>query len=202
LKPPPERSYAKCSAAAWCNCSGQPICYWEQLAIVSSVIPLTVAPGGNCDNRRMPLKTRGYAQRIDIEAPVPKVWNALCGPTTLPLWLGSDARMRPQAGGSWSATIAPGIERHAMIDVFDPPRRLRLIYLTPDNLASFDGAVADDILLEEEGDTTIVRLLCSGMPDMPEWTAHFSRVRAATERALTRLKMVVEMPARELLVAR
>lgn len=143
----------------------------------------------------MPLKTRGFAQRIDIEVPAPKVWAVLCGPGTAPLWLGEDARIRPQRGGSWSATIAPGLERHAMIDVFDPPRRLRLIYLPPDGLSVFDGAVADDVLLEDEGERTIVRLLCSGIPDLPEWNSHYVRVRSATERMLARLKMLVETRA-------
>lgn len=141
----------------------------------------------------MPLKTRGFAQRIDIEAPVTRVWQALCDPAVLPLWLADDARIRPQQGGSWSATIAPGLERHAMVDVFDPPRRLRLIYLPPDELTAFDGAVADDVLLDAEGDRTIVRLLCSGVPDLPEWNTHYLRVRAASERALARLKALVEL---------
>jgi hypothetical protein len=79
-----------------------------------------------------------------------------------------------------------------MIDVFDPPRRLRLIYLPPDDLSAFDGAVADDILLEDNGGRAIVRLLCSGMPDLPEWNAHYVRVRMASERALARLKALVE----------
>jgi uncharacterized protein YndB with AHSA1/START domain len=140
----------------------------------------------------MPLKTRGFAQRIDIDSPVAKVWVALCSPSVVPLWLGEDARIRPQQGGSWSATIAPGLARHAMIDVFDPPRRLRLIYLPPDDLSAFDGAVADDILLEAEGQRTIVRLLCSGVPDLPEWATYFVRVRAASERALARLKTMLE----------
>jgi uncharacterized protein YndB with AHSA1/START domain len=140
----------------------------------------------------MPLKTRGFAQRIDIGSPVTKVWGALCGPMLVPLWLGEDARVRPQQGGSWSATIAPGLERHAMIDVFDPPRRLRLIYLPPEDLSTFDGAVSDDILLEAEGQRTIVRLLCSGVPDLPEWNAHYLRVRAASERTLARLKTLLD----------
>lgn len=140
----------------------------------------------------MPLKTRGFAQRIDIEAPATRVWTTLCGPLQVPLWLGQDARVRPQRGGNWSGTLAPGLTRHAMIDVFDPPRRLRLIYLPPDDLSTFDGAVADDILLEDDGGRTIVRLLCSGMPDLPEWNAYFVRVRAASERALARLKGAVE----------
>jgi uncharacterized protein YndB with AHSA1/START domain len=141
----------------------------------------------------MPLKTRGFAQRIDIEASVQKVWHAISAPAQLPLWLGDDARVRPQAGGSWSATIGPGLTRHAMIDVFDPPRRLRLIYLPPEDLSAFDGAVADDLLLEADGArATIVRLLCSGVPDLPEWNMHYVRVRTASERALARLKALVE----------
>ncbi len=139
----------------------------------------------------MPLKTRGFALRMDVDAPVPQTWNALCGPA-VSRWLGEDARLRPQRGGSWSATIAPGLTRHAMIDVFDPPRRLRLIYLPPDELTVFDGAVADDILLEGEDDRTIVRLLCSGVPDLPEWNAYYGRVRQANERALARLKALLE----------
>jgi uncharacterized protein YndB with AHSA1/START domain len=123
---------------------------------------------------------------------VTRVWNVLCSPTLLAKWLAQDARIRPQQGGSWSGTIAPGLERHAMIDVFDPPRRLRLIYLPPDELSVFDGAVADDLLLEADNGRTIVRLLCSGVPDLPEWNAHYMRLRTASERALSRLKMVVE----------
>lgn len=121
-----------------------------------------------------------------------QVWTALSGPGLVPLWLGSDARVLPRQGGRWSATVAPGLARDAMIDVFEPPRRLRLIYLPPADLPGFDGAVVDDILLDSEGNQTIVRLLCSGMPDLPEWTPVFSKVRATAERALSRLKLVVE----------
>lgn len=144
----------------------------------------------------MPLKTRGFAHRIDIAAPPARVWTILCGPVMLPLWLGNDARIRPQQGGSWSATVAPGLAREAMIDVFDPPRRLRLIYLSPPELPAFDGAVVDDILLDGENGQTIVRLLCSGVPDLPEWNVHFSKVRAATERSLARMKVLTEQRER------
>ena len=144
-----------------------------------------------CSFDLMSLKTRGYALRMDVEAPLAQTWNALCGPAVT-RWLGEDARLRPQRGGSWSATIAPGLTRHAMIDVFDPPRRLRLIYLPPDELSVFDGAVADDILLEADADHTIVRLLCSGIPDQPAWNGYYARVRQANERALARLKVLLE----------
>jgi uncharacterized protein YndB with AHSA1/START domain len=142
------------------------------------------------------MKTRGYAHRIDIAATPPRVWTALCGPSVMPLWMGTDARIKPQQGGSWSGTLGPGLSREAMIDVFEPPRRLRLIYLPPPELPAWDGAVVDDVLLEGEGDHTIVRLLCSGVPDMPEWTAHYMKLRGAAERALSRLKVLVEQRER------
>ncbi len=144
----------------------------------------------------MALKTRGYAHRIDIAAQPHRVWTVMCGPSLLPLWMGLDAKIKPQQGGHWSGTPAPGFVREAMIDVFEPPRRLRLIYLLPPEMAEYDGAVVDDFLLDGEGDSTIVRLLCSGVPDGVAWNAHFSKARAATERALARLKVLVEQRER------
>jgi uncharacterized protein YndB with AHSA1/START domain len=144
----------------------------------------------------MALKTRGYAHRIDIAAQPHRVWTIMCGPALLPLWMGGDAKIKPQQGGHLSATVAPGYVREAMIDVFEPPRRLRLIYLLPPDMAEFDGAVVDDFLLDGEGDGTIVRLLCSGVPDGVEWNVHFSRARVAAERALGRLKVLVEQRER------
>lgn len=144
----------------------------------------------------MPLKTRGFAQRIDIAAPQARVWSALCGPSLLPLWLGGDARIRPQQGGIWLATVAPGLVREAMIDVFDAPRRLRLIYQPPADLEPFDGAVVDDFLLDTENGRTVIRLLCSGVPELPEWNTHFIKLRAGAERSLSRLKVLAEQRER------
>jgi uncharacterized protein YndB with AHSA1/START domain len=124
------------------------------------------------------------------------VWAVLCGPTLLPLWAGAGARIKPQKGGHWSVVPAPGLEREAIIDVFDPPRRLRLIYLTPPDLPVFDGAVVEDVLLDTEGTGTVVRLLASGVPDLPAWTPHYSKVRMNAERALARLKVLCEQRER------
>lgn len=148
------------------------------------------------------MKTRGFAHRIDITVSPPKVWTVMCGPTLLPLWIGTDARIRPQKGGHWSATVAPGMLREAMIDIFDPPRRLRLIYLAPPELPPFDGAVVEDLLLDAEGQGTILRLLCSGVPDQIEWTPYYGRVRMLAERALARLKVLCEQRERMAQVSR
>jgi uncharacterized protein YndB with AHSA1/START domain len=134
---------------------------------------------------------------MDINAGVNGVWSALTDVNLLKRWLSPDARIAPRAGGSFFAMPAPGLARDAMIDVFDPPRRLRLLYLPPPDMPSFDGVISDDFLLDSAGAGTIVRVLGSGMPDLPEWDQHYRQVRAASERALTRLRVLVELLARK-----
>jgi len=138
------------------------------------------------------LKTRGYAHRVDIRAAAATVWSALTEEVHLVRWMNPDAKIRARAGGSFYAMPAPGLARDALIDVFDVPRRLRLIYLPPADLEAFDGAVVDDILLEQAGDITIVRVLGSGIPDLDEWDDYYRRVRMAQERSLPRLKVMAE----------
>jgi uncharacterized protein YndB with AHSA1/START domain len=140
----------------------------------------------------MSVRTRGYAHRVDIVAPPSRVWIALIEPALLARWHGPNATVKPKAGGRFQATLDPGIEREALIDIFEPNHRLRLVFMTPPHLPAFDGAVVDDFLLEPDGPNTIVRLLGSGIPEGKLWDAHYMKLRAQTERALARLKLLME----------
>jgi uncharacterized protein YndB with AHSA1/START domain len=142
------------------------------------------------------LKTRGYAHRADVDAEPELVWAAMTRPDLLAKWMAPDAKIAPQVGGRFASSLAPGLVRAALIDVFEAPRRLRLIYQTPKELPAFDGAVVDDFLLDVEAGHTIVRLLCSGIPETVEWEGHYRQLRSASERALMRLKVLAERPKR------
>jgi uncharacterized protein YndB with AHSA1/START domain len=144
----------------------------------------------------MATRTRGYALRADIDAPPSRVWTALTEPVLLTRWLGVEVRIQARKGGHYSATLTNGLVREATIDIFEPPRRLRLMYLPPPDLPALDAVVIDDYLIGREDDSTVVRLLCSGVPEDAEWSAHFSQAKTATERALLRLRILVERQGR------
>ncbi len=144
------------------------------------------------DESNMAATTRGYAHRIDILAPASRVWAALLEPALLARWYGPHAHVRPGAGGSLDVTLAPDIERQAHIDVFEPAHRLRLIYLPTAGMPAGEGALVDDYLIHAEGDVTVVRLLGSGIPADKAWDAYYARLRGQTERALARLKVLME----------
>jgi uncharacterized protein YndB with AHSA1/START domain len=140
----------------------------------------------------MPEKTRGYAHRVDIEADCERVWRALTEVRCLARWCAPDAAVKPRPGGSFRAKVDRVSELEAMIDVFEPGRRLRLIHMPARGAPRVESAIVDDLLLEAASRCTVVRILGSGFPEGGPWDAYYLRLRAGWERALARLKVYLE----------
>ena len=140
-------------------------------------------------------RTRGYAHRIDVNAPVELVWRALIEPALLASWCGPGPRVTARSGGGYFVRLNDDLEREAHIDVFDPGRRLRLIYMTPRGLPASDAVTVDDFILDNEHGVAVLRLLGSGFPQEESWDAFYIRLRAAWALGLARLKVCVEQIA-------
>ena len=137
-------------------------------------------------------KERGYAHRVDIQADALSVWYALTDGEQLRRWCSPAADIRPKQGGLFRASVDRVTEFEAHIDVFEPGRRLRLIYLPNGELPPASSVITDDFILEPVKGGTIVRLLGSGVPATLEWDTHYKRLRTGWQQALTRLKVLVE----------
>lgn len=145
----------------------------------------------------MPDKLRGYAHRVDIACDPQKVWKALVEVENLRRWCSPKAEIRPKASGLFRASVDRVIELEAHIDVFEPARRLRLIYLPSKELPPSDDPLVDDFILDPMPPGTIVRLLGSGIPATVDWDAQYKRLRMGWQAAMTRLKVLVERQMRE-----
>jgi uncharacterized protein YndB with AHSA1/START domain len=141
-------------------------------------------------------KERGYAHRVDILADAREVWRALTENQQLTQWCSPDADIRARAGGSFRASVDRVTEFEARIDLFEPQRRLRLIYLPARELPRADSVMIDDFILEQVQGGTIVRLLGSGVPATLEWDTQYRRLRMSWQAAMTRLKVFVEKQSR------
>jgi len=140
-------------------------------------------------------RTRGYAHRIDVRASAAMVWRSLTDPAQMALWYGPKARVTPRAGGSYVACFDKNLEREAHIDVFEPGRRLRLIYMTPRDLPPSEAVMIDDFILDTDQDMSVLRLMGSGFPQEEAWDPYYQRVRTAWAQALARLKVLTEKQA-------
>ena len=87
-------------------------------------------------------KERGYAHRVDILADAEAVWLALTENQQLARGAPRARRSARAPGGSFRASVDRVTELEAHIDVFEPGRRLRLIYLPAPRAAA--GPTGDD----------------------------------------------------------
>ncbi|HVN43714.1 MAG TPA: SRPBCC domain-containing protein [Steroidobacteraceae bacterium] len=141
-------------------------------------------------------RERGYAHRVDVLADASEVWRALTDPTQLPRWCSPQAVIQPRQGGLFRASVDRVSEFEARIDVFDPGRRLRLLYLPSSALPPAATVMVDDFILDRAPGGTIVRLLGSGVSGAPEWDTQYWRLRTSWQQALARLKVFVEKQLR------
>src|SRR5471032_1509229 len=151
----------------------------------------------------MAQQTRGYAHRVDLGVDIAEVWKSLVEPARLARWYAPQARVDAREGGSFWMRVDTDLTREAHIDVYQPTRRLRLIYMPLTGQPSEDTVIVDDFLLhsdaataEKGGSLTILRLLGSGIPEGKQWDPLYLKLRNGWERALLRLKASLE-PASE-----
>ena len=141
-------------------------------------------------------RARGYAHRVDIAADADQVWRALTEPEHLAKWCSPGAQIRGQKGGLFRASVDRVTELEAHIDIFEPSRRLRLIYLPTQSLPPTDDPIVDDFILDTKEPGTILRLLGSGIPATEEWNRQYQRLRLGWQQAMTRLKVFTEKQLR------
>jgi uncharacterized protein YndB with AHSA1/START domain len=143
-------------------------------------------------------RTRGYAHRIDIAAGASVVWKILTSTESLRKWCSPDAHISAREGGLFRASVDRVAELEAHIDVLLPERRMRLIYLPSDDLPQHASAIVDDFMLDaSDASKTVLRLLGSGFPSSRESDKAYMRLRTGWERAIARLKVLVEQMVKE-----
>jgi uncharacterized protein YndB with AHSA1/START domain len=137
-------------------------------------------------------RARGYAHRVDIAADPAEVWRALTTSEHLARWCSPGAQIRPEKGGLFRASVDRVTEMEAQIDVFEPSRRLRLIYLPIPSLPPTEDPLVDDFIFDAKPPGTVLRLLGSGIPPTAEWNKPYQRMRMGWQQAMTRLKVFSE----------
>ena len=138
--------------------------------------------------------TRGYAHLIEVSVPVNRVWRALTEAPMIRIWQNTEAEVDARQGGLYRTGVPGSNLREAHIDVFEPNRRLRLIYMNTRDYPRSESAIVDDFLLDVRPGKTAVRLLGSGVPELQEWDRPYVKIRMGWERLLARLRVMLENP--------
>ncbi|HUO80047.1 MAG TPA: SRPBCC domain-containing protein [Steroidobacteraceae bacterium] len=136
---------------------------------------------------------RGYAQFVEIRQPPERVFAAFADARELQGWYATEASVEPRRGGRLRVKLGNGRVRDATIDVWEPGRRLRLIYMPDPTLpASATGPIVEDVLFDVKPGLTVVRVLGNGVPGEREWDTHFLALRRGWAFWLHSLKKYLE----------
>jgi uncharacterized protein YndB with AHSA1/START domain len=142
---------------------------------------------------------RSFAHRVEIAAPVERVWRAFTDSSVLERWTAPGATVHPREKGRMQVSFADGMELDAHIDVLVTPQRMRLLLLPVRGMptgsspaAATEAVIVEDFLFERLPRSTIIRLLSSGVPAAPAWVTYYLHKRRHWELALARLKVLLE----------
>lgn len=138
--------------------------------------------------------TRGYAHLIEVHVPVSRVWRALTEAPLIRIWQNTEAEVDARKGGLYRVGTPGAGLREAHIDIFEPNRRLRLIYMNSRDYPASSSAIVDDFLLDVKPGKTAVRLLGSGVPEAQVWDRPYVKIRMGWERVLARMRVMLENP--------
>ncbi|HEX6637489.1 MAG TPA: SRPBCC domain-containing protein [Steroidobacteraceae bacterium] len=138
---------------------------------------------------------RSFAHRVEIKAPVQRVWRAFTDSRVLERWTARGASVTPREKGRMQVMFGPGIELDGHIDVLVVPQRMRLILLPTAGMPAggSEAVIVEDFLFERLPPSgTAIRLLSSGVPSVPAWVTYYLQKRRHWELALARLKVFLE----------
>jgi len=156
-------------------------------------------------------RTRKVEKQIRISAPAGAVWNALTDAEELMRWFPLDARVDPGEGGSIWYSWGPPFEGENSIDVWDPPRQLRLRDRAIGSHREKEnpkGATSDlsenaepklqlaiEFTIDTEGGGTVLRLVHSGFGVDADWDEEYEGVSRGWDTELLGLKHYLERHA-------
>jgi uncharacterized protein YndB with AHSA1/START domain len=138
---------------------------------------------------------RGYLQSLRCKAPTEQLWQALIQPEALKLWHVQQAEVDPRQGGRYRYRSRLFGLRSAHIDVFDPGRRLRLVFDPNPAWPPSDSVIVEDFLIDSRntgGQDSQLRLLGSGVPAVLDWNATLRRLQAGWAVAFSYLQRRLE----------
>ena len=108
---------------------------------------------------------------VILDVPPELVWRALTDAEELTRWFPFAAIVEPGVGGSIGLSWGQGFEK-AVIEVWEPNRRLRTVERRPDS-AGRVVEIAVDFLIESEGGKTALRVVHSGFGASAEWNEEY-----------------------------
>ena len=133
--------------------------------------------------------TRSHTEEVTLSAEIGDIWRGLTDIATIKQWSGGDGQFSPYIGGAYDLSFKDGTRNQGRIDIFMPPRRMRLVEAPREGeepLAT--GPMTIDFRLTEDDGKTDLTVIVAGIPATEEWEEDYNRSIILWREALAELK--------------
>jgi len=120
---------------------------------------------------------RTQTHEIIIDAPIEAVWKAISDGEALTRWFVQEATVKPGVGGTITISWDGEDSSTGTIEAWEPNRKLRK-RLEPFDMGNAKAdpstPMIDEYTIERRDGKTVLRLVCSGIPDAKEWDGFYN----------------------------
>ncbi len=132
--------------------------------------------------------TRHHRQEVVIAAGIDDVWKALTDAKAMSKWIGGEVQFSPYIGGAFDIALPDGRRHHGRIDIFIPPRRMRLVEGPREGEEPLStGPITSVFALHEEDGKTQLAVTVAGFPATEDWEEDYKRSQTLWQNALIEL---------------
>ena len=133
--------------------------------------------------------TRSHTEIMKISAEIGDVWRSLTDIESIKQWIGEDSSFSPYIGGAYEVTFKDETKNHGRIDIFMPPRRMRLVEAPREGEKPLStGPITVEFRLFEEDGKIELTVIVAGIPATEDWEEDYNRSEMRWKDALVELK--------------
>ncbi len=133
--------------------------------------------------------TRSHRAELEVSSTVEDVWTAVTDTDYLKKWLALDGEFTPQIARPFSLSLRDGSEMAGRIDVFMPPRRMRLVLAPREGEEPIpSGPITVEFFLRERDEKALLIVNVAGIPASEDWEEYYRLSEDRWQNALVELK--------------
>ena len=136
--------------------------------------------------------TRSHRAEIELSSPVEDVWTAITDIEYQKNWLALDGEFTPQIGRPFSLSLRDDSKISGRIDVFMPPRRMRLVIAPREGEEPLSsGPITVEFQVREQNEKVQVTISVAGIPASEDWEEYYRLSEDRWQNALVELKLAL-----------
>jgi len=133
--------------------------------------------------------TRSHTTEMESSRDRSEVWAAITDIDQIKRWLAIDGEFSPQIGGRYELKLRDGYSVSGRIDIFMPPRRMRVVVLPDGDEGPIPtGPITIELVIKETDSGTRLLATVKGIPGSEDWEEYYRLSVDRWQTALAELK--------------